>query len=212
MITFCQFEFNQRTEMPLLQVSKKLFKQIVRDVSNIEKTFACSYIDCDLTSERLIITAESTTEKNKVKISHTYFSGGISEKRKGGGDRGSCLTKPSLHFQPSKEVVEGSEAQKIKVGGVTESCLGKSSPHLQEEAERLEENPETGGDCRRVPKEFSSKLKVIEEIVLSEDSPLLKFIYFGMEKSNFFLKVKCCDWGDYLLGKIKPEPDCIVYI
>ena len=63
--------------MPILQVSKKIFQHIVKDVGNIETLFECSEIDCDLSSDRLIISAKSYSDKTPVKINHIYYSGWI---------------------------------------------------------------------------------------------------------------------------------------
>ena len=64
--------------MPVLEVSVNNFLSIVRDVESLDKLFCCSHLDCDLNSERLLISAttiddgRNEKEETKIRIKHRY--------------------------------------------------------------------------------------------------------------------------------------------
>lgn len=64
--------------MPVLEVSVNNFLSIVRDVESLDKLFCCSHLDCDLNSERLLISAttidDGRNEKEETKIKAWYSS------------------------------------------------------------------------------------------------------------------------------------------
>ena len=75
----------------------------------------------------------------------------------------------------------------------------------------LDFQPNSEGTWRRVtPEDFYFSLQCIEEIVGLEDSPTLKILHIGME-DDFFVTVKCCYAIDYLLSKVKSDPQTIIY-
>ena len=93
--------------MPELEVSVENFFKLIDDIENLKETFNCSYLDCNLNSDRLIISAKPPRShhvfygQNKIRIKHTYFKKSAGE----GGDKEACQCTASFPSPPSQEEV-----------------------------------------------------------------------------------------------------------
>ena len=92
--------------MPELEVSVENFFKLIDDIENLKETFNCSYLDCNLNSDRLIISAKPPMShhlfygQNKIRIKHTYFKKSAGE----GGDKEACHSTASFPSQTGLQI------------------------------------------------------------------------------------------------------------
>ena len=63
--------------MSLLQISENSFKHMLIDIENLQNSFNITFIECDLSEEKLVLTGLSTIKEECVRIQHNYFKGGV---------------------------------------------------------------------------------------------------------------------------------------
>ena len=67
--------------MTYLQISEYNLLKMIKDLKNMKREFNCSYLDCDLNEDRIILIGQSELEDEddqspSIRIEHLYLRGG----------------------------------------------------------------------------------------------------------------------------------------
>ena len=190
--------------MTYLQISEYNLLKMIKDLKNMKREFNCSYLDCDLNEDRIILIGQSELEDEddqspSIRIEHLYLRGGHG---------------PGLSVDRKVEIRKqfGSEPSASWVKLQTDSKwqewleLSKTSPTKKEKPKE--------SYWRRVDvQDLLNALETIALVVSNSEAPEVKIIEFEID-GGFLISIKCAEEMDYLWfgghGNVK-DPDVDIY-